>query len=951
MSQASIRLPLPPTEPERTPFPLIASVAPVLISLLIWLITNSAFTLLFALLGPVIAVSSHLDSGRRNKRRKQIARSQFDRSVANTREQISNALMLERSMKLQQIGFSSETINNFKLPSAFWNGSTGQEIPVLLGFGKIDSAVRVDDAVSTDIDQDHLDVIKELKISAASLSDSPVVVDARQHIQLSGPRHTSIPIATGVLIQILRRVSPESARILTSSQTVAFFPWLNSMPHTLDVISPPAIGSPSGPLEFEIRFLDNSIPPTKVVVGEDAHYRHETAGMKLECQANGLVHLKTTSSDGETTFWPNLVTEQEASATARRLCEASVSQVSNSTIEPRIPSRIEYEQLDQSFRDKTEAHIGISASGQFGVDLCAQGPHAIVVGTTGSGKSELLTTWLVALASKNSPIELNFLLVDFKGGATFNPLLKLKHTVGLVTDLNPTEASRVLSSLKAEIMHRELVLLDAGVRAFDELVLLSNFEEFGVARLVVVVDEFAALLNEFSELNDLFSDIASRGRSLGMHLILSSQRAAGCIRDSILANCNLRISLRTGSREDSVAVLGTAKASELSIGDVGKAIIDAGNGSHTVQVAISNRSDIDSIEEKWSSARDPRKPWLEPLPTKVDLQQLRNNAEAIDVFGLLDVPERQLRDFARYRPVEHGNIVVTGNRRSGKTTALAALASCVRDPIYISPEIEPAWDEVMSTLERSRSGDRTGKTLILDDLDVLVSRFGPDHREVFSSSLEALATEGRTNGVTLCVSTSNWNTLTSRIADSTLILGISDRHEYVNVNGNAEGFNPRTKPGQGRWQEHQVLVGMPEVELATQARSAQFAKQDANQVLSAIVVTENPVSFKRRFPKSDRIVELGQNDSLINERSDNLLVATAEEWLSKWSLFTALRSRKPVVFYQCTLTDFRSVTRMRALPPPLANPSKSGWLVTPDNLVSRIDLADFDRPGLADDAV
>ncbi|RII96145.1 cell division protein FtsK, partial [Clavibacter nebraskensis] len=113
------------------------------------------------------------------------------------------------------------------------------------------------------------------------------------------------------------------------------------------------------------------------------------------------------------------------------------------------------------------AVIGVGHAGPVAVDLVADGPHAVVAGTTGSGKSELLVTWMAALAAAHPPEEVTVLLVDFKGGAAFDPLLVLPHAVGLVTDLDGQGARRALESLRAEVRHRERVLRDAGARDVD----------------------------------------------------------------------------------------------------------------------------------------------------------------------------------------------------------------------------------------------------------------------------------------------------------------------------------------------------------------------------------------------------------------------------------------------------------------------------------------------------
>ena len=129
-----------------------------------------------------------------------------------------------------------------------------------------------------------------------------------------------------------------------------------------------------------------------------------------------------------------------------------------------------------------------------------------------------------AIAERYGPDRVGFLLVDFKGASAFSPLRELPHVVGIVSDLDTAVSRRATQSLRSELLRRERLLADAGAKDVDKLP--------GVARLVVVVDEYAALVAEHPELHELVGDLASRGRSLGIHLILCSQRPGGVMRKS-----------------------------------------------------------------------------------------------------------------------------------------------------------------------------------------------------------------------------------------------------------------------------------------------------------------------------------------------------------------------------------------------------------------------------------
>ncbi|MBK8867262.1 MAG: hypothetical protein IPN45_04185 [Actinomycetales bacterium] len=175
------------------------------------------------------------------------------------------------------------------------------------------------------------------------------------------------------------------------------------------------------------------------------------------------------------------------------------------------------------------ALIGQSALGAFSVDLRSEGPHALVGGTTGSGKSELLQAWILGMAAAHSPQRVTFLLVDYKGGSAFRECANLPHTLGdVVTDLSPHLVRRALISLSAELRYREHLL--ATYKAKDLIELERRGEVNAPPSLVIIVDEFAALVQEVPDFVDGMVNVAQRGRSLGLHLILATQRPAGVIR-------------------------------------------------------------------------------------------------------------------------------------------------------------------------------------------------------------------------------------------------------------------------------------------------------------------------------------------------------------------------------------------------------------------------------------
>ena len=252
------------------------------------------------------------------------------------------------------------------------------------------------------------------------------------------------------------------------------------------------------------------------------------------------------------------------------------------------------------------AILGVGPQGRVGVDLVADGPHALLAGTTGSGKSELLISWLVQLALRCPPDRLTMVLVDYKGGAAFGPLAGLPHTAGVLTDLDPAGTQRALSSLETEVHRREKILAAHGAKDVSSLP-----PRVVIPHLVVAVDEFATLAGDHAEVLEALVRIAAQGRSLGIHLILATQRPQGAVSPAIRANTSLRVCLRVLDAADSRDVLGHDGAVRL--------------GRHPGRVMVSGVSAAGGVDRGTCDDEDPfrtqtlQAPWCGPA---CDVQEL-----------------------------------------------------------------------------------------------------------------------------------------------------------------------------------------------------------------------------------------------------------------------------------------------------------------------------------------
>ncbi|NYD76692.1 FtsK/SpoIIIE domain-containing protein [Arthrobacter cupressi] len=233
-----------------------------------------------------------------------------------------------------------------------------------------------------------------------------------------------------------------------------------------------------------------------------------------------------------------------------------------------------------------QAVIGRGTQGTRSLDLVDDGPHLLIAGTTGAGKSELLRTIVTSLSLAHSPERVTFLFVDFKGGSGLGPLAALPHCVGLLTDLKQRGVDRTLASLRAEIRWREGLLAAAGVEdlaSYRMEARRQNQDSPGrrtryrpLPWLVVVVDEFRMLIEDSPSALAELMRIATVGRSLGIHLIMATQRPQGAISSDIRANVTTSIALRVQSEMESRDVINSPLAAAIPISMPGRAYLSRG---------------------------------------------------------------------------------------------------------------------------------------------------------------------------------------------------------------------------------------------------------------------------------------------------------------------------------------------------------------------------------------
>ena len=374
---------------------------------------------------------------------------------------------------------------------------------------------------------------------------------------------------------------------------------------------------------------------------------------------------------------------------------------------------------------RTRVVLGVDTRGAAHVDLAAQGPHTMLGGATGAGKSVLLQTLVTSLLLANRPDELNLVLVDFKGGSAFLPFEHCPHVVALIRStgesaadvFDEAAAARVLASIRAEVSRRESLL----ARYEGEIDRYWQRRRSGadlppLPRLVMIFDEFARVLDTSPDFVRELVNVAAKGRSLGMHLVLATQSLQGKLSPELKNNVSLRISLRQNEPADSTEVLGVPDAATIPGALRGRGMIfcttdenrtprefqsgylgDApSSGQAQVVVRVLEPADlgtprpvtqsvgggatdqelaIRAIEEaaRQDNLSAPFRPLLPPLPATLTLDDLADrqssepSATAVP-FGLADEPELQAQPPEVLDLTGGDRLMVAGGPQSGRTT-------------------------------------------------------------------------------------------------------------------------------------------------------------------------------------------------------------------------------------------------------------------------------------------
>ena len=366
----------------------------------------------------------------------------------------------------------------------------------------------------------------------------------------------------------------------------------------------------------------------------------------------------------------------------------------------------------------------------------AHGPHGLIAGTTGSGKSETIQSYILSLAVNFHPHDVAFLLIDYKGGGMANLFKDLPHLLGTITNLDGAQSMRALASINAEIHRRERLFGQYGVNHINQYQKKFKLGEATepLPHLFLISDEFAELkVNQPDFIKELVS-IARVGRSLGVHLILATQKPSGVVDDQIWSNSRFKLALKVADRGDSMEMLRTADAAEIT--QTGRAYLQVGNNEvyelfqtawsgadyqpekdqlgiedHTIylinelgqyEVLNQDLSGLDMAEEikevpteldvivqeinhlhQQEGIAAVAQPWLPPLKERITLDEMdkvvpieawqKRTAPSV-LIGVADIPQAQKQEAVAIDLSKDGNILLYGSPGTGKTTFLQTAA-------------------------------------------------------------------------------------------------------------------------------------------------------------------------------------------------------------------------------------------------------------------------------------
>lgn len=883
-SMDAITIVLPPsrTPPGRPSLPILAAIVPVIGGVVLWLVTGSLFALAFAALGPLMLGTSFLDGLRTRRRDRRRAEREDDDAWRRAEDELVRAHDDERAMLRRRHPDAGECLTEAPLRGA---GAVDADTPLVVGSGVARSILRVGGG-----DGDRARAFRE---RAAGLEDAPLTVPLGGGLCVRARAPIGAAVVRALVVQLCLRFSP--SQLALGGDLLAALA-LDGLPHAARSHHRSAFHVTLGSGERGAR--------AGAVLWLCPPGAEPPDGVTAVLDVVDPLAARLRTPDGMTELAVEGISAEQARALLSR------GELPGDA-EDLVPDSVMLSELDRPPAEGLSATIGRSAHGDLTLDLVADGPHAIVTGMTGTGKSELLVSWVTAICSAHGPDEVTFVLADFKGGTAFDPLRDLPQVTAVITDLDADGARRGVESLTAELRRREAALADAGVRDIRE--------HSGMPRLVIVVDEFAALLGEHADLAAVFTDVAARGRALGMHLVLGTQRASGVIRDALAANCPLRLGLRVADGADSRLVIGSDAAAEIPGGPQsrGFALVRRPQDAEArpIRVALTSPRDLRAAASRWADRERARSPWLPALPRLLPLGEITADAAAGLVLGRADEPARQLQPVV-VLPSGQGMAVI-GGPGSGRTALVRLLAVQQPQAVVVPSDPEAAWDTTTALL-----GAAPEALVLADDIDALFSAFPLEHAQAFASHWERLV---RTHPVVITLQRASGPL--ARIVDALpqrALLRLHGKVEHLAAGGEPDTFMAERPAGR-------ATIGGREVQLCwiepadAPPLVATIPVWAPRQRLAGVVSGFAAASALREALPAADVVGIADAPAALDAGSRVVVVADPEAWRANWTLLQRVRGEGEMLVVAELQNELRQLLGFRELPPYARTHAGRAW--------------------------
>ncbi|MCM3779182.1 FtsK/SpoIIIE domain-containing protein [Microbacterium hydrocarbonoxydans] len=890
MDSLPISLPASPTTPPKQSIPFLAALVPVGAGVVLWLVTGSVYSLCFAALGPLM-IGASLIEGRRSRRKATAqAEAVWENGWHRAEEELAERQADERTRRWhREPDVAAAVLTPPLRTSATLHAST----TIVVGAGTRPSSLRASG--------DDGERAREFRRRCAVIDHVPVAVPIGAGLAVRGDLVIAAAMVRALVVQLSLRFG--TAQLAVVGEAVARV-GLATLPQ--------ATSAGRGAFRLGIIAATDGRPDADAVVWMLASDEPVPDGVAAVVDLDGWGRASLRTPDGVIGMAPEYLSVEQAAAIGSSL-------IVDDGPGEEIPEAVAFADLEQiRALHGLPAVIGLDRRGGVVVDLVEDGPHAVVTGTTGSGKSELLITWVTAIAARHGPDEMVFVLADFKGGTAFDSLRTLPQVAAVITDLDGRGAVRGVASLTAELRRREEVLAHAGAR---------DIRDVQMPRLVIVIDEYAALLQEHPELAAVFTDIAARGRALGMHLVLGTQRATGVVRDALAANCPLRVSLRVSEAADSRAVIGTDDAARITGGPDARGLAFVRRPSDDIpvplRVAQTTSDDIARIGDSWRTATPSRSPWLPALPAVVPLAEIEAEVPAgAIVLGRADVPAHQAQPLELLRPGVERGVAVIGQSGSGRTAVLRALARQCADVTWVPADPEGAWDAVTGLVE---SPSARPSLILCDDIDAVHGALPSEYAVAFLQMWERLLRGDA--GTSVALSASRWGGPATRVLEllpRRVVLQLPSRADHVAAGGDASTFERDRPPGRALIDGREVQVAWtPEQPLhaSSRRRMARSVRSWAPSRPLTAVVTAGAAAVVETlhlsFPDARvvRAEDVASASEMGREGIPWILVDEADVWQRQRMLWHRLREEGEILVRAENAPELRHLVGVRDLPP------------------------------------